>query len=348
MIPTPNQIIIGILILAGAYIASVVVMFVLRRSSVVTKRTQTTLDEAIVKAISRPVHMIFLAGGAILALRHMYPGLSYRDYGYEALAVVVFGVLGTYGLNRFVRGILRWYESNKVENGGSHAGLFGFIDSIATVALWGLALLLFLKYFGVDVSALLAGFGIAGVAVAFALQNTLSGLFSTMYLAVDKPLRPGDFVELDEGTTGFVEEVSMRSTRIRTRSNNIVIVPNTKLANMVIKNYFLPERAVRSRLEFSVGYDSDLEHAENTAKQLVRGVISEHFEGVDEEPTVRFTSFGDSAINGVIIVKVTTFEDQLAITHTLIKKMKTVFAKEDISMPYPQRDVHLIKDHSSE
>jgi small-conductance mechanosensitive channel len=348
MIPTPNQIIVAILILAGAYIASVAVMFVLRRSSVVTKRTQTTLDEAIVKVISRPVHLIFLAGGAILALRHMYPDLSYQDYGYEALAVVVFGILGTYGLNRLVRGVLRWYEAHKVENGGSHAGLFGFIDSIVTVAMWGLALLLFLKYFGVDVSALLAGFGIAGVAVAFALQNTLSGLFSTMYLAVDKPLRPGDFVELDEGTTGFVEEVSMRSTRIRTRANNIVIVPNTKLANMVIKNYFLSDRAVRARLEFSVGYDSDLEHAEETAKQLVRDILAEEFDGADEEPTIRFTSFGDSAINGIVIVKVTTFDDQFAVKHKLIKRMKTVFAKEGISMPYPQRDVHLIKDHSSE
>lgn len=348
MIPTPNQIIIAVLILAGAYIAAVAVMFLLRRSSIVTKRTQTTLDDAIIRAVSRPVHMLFLSGGAILALRHLYPDLGYREYGYEALAVVVFGVLGTYALNRLMRGILQWYESHRAENGGSDAGLFGFIDSIVTVAMWGLALLLFLKYFGIDVSALLAGFGIAGVAVAFALQNTLSGLFSTMYLAVDKPLRPGDFVELDEGTTGFVEEVSMRSTRIRTRSNNIVIVPNTKLANMVIKNYFLPERALRARLTFSVGYDSDLEHAEETAKRLVRDVISEQFGDIDEEPTVRFTSFGDSAINGVIIVKVTTFADQYAMTHALIKQLKTTFAKEGISMPYPQRDVHLIKDHSSE
>jgi small-conductance mechanosensitive channel len=348
MIPTPNQIITAILIFVGAYIAAVVVMFLLRRSNFITSRTSTTLDDTIVRAIGRPVYLIFLVSGAILALRHLYPDLGYRSYGYKEFSVVVLGLLVTYALNRLVNNVVRWYEMDRAPNQGSHGQVFGFVGTMISVVLWGLALLLLMKYFGVDVSAMLAGLGIAGVAVAFALQNTLSGLFSALYLAVDKPVRPGDFVQLDDGTEGVVRDVTMRSTRIRTRSNNIVIVPNTRLADMVITNYYLPEKAVRAQVNFAVAYDSDLDQVEKVTKEVARKVVGKHANGDVGEPVVRYREFGDSAITADVIVRVDNFDDQMVVVHELVQAMNTRFAKEGISMPYPQRDVHLIKDHSSE
>jgi len=345
MMPETQRVIMAALIFAGAFVVAQVVMFLLRRSNRITSHTRTDLDDILIKAIRRPVYIAAFLTGGFLALRELLPDLRLVSYGYPDAAMVLVAIWGAYTLNRVMRALFTWHEEQSIATGDTgRLGLFAFLRAALTVTVWGLALLLVLNNFGVDVTAMLAGFGIAGVAIALALQNTLSSVFSTLALALDKPIRQGDFIELEDGTDGFVEEIGMRSTRIRTYSNNIIIVPNTQLAEMQIKNYYLPKQEVSVVVPITVSYENDLDRVEEVTMACAADFLNKHSDTVDDfEPIIRFDAFGASAIEGRVILRAERFLDHTSIRHEFIKTLKRVYEEEGIEIPYTQYDVHLKK-----
>ena len=344
-LPSANQLIIAVIILAGAYIVSALVLHALKRSKRLTSRTESTLDDTIVRLITRPIHLGFQLAAIVIALRYLFPAAVYQGFGYDDLAVVLLIVWGVYLLNRLILGVLDWHEveSQKGSDAPIKRGTFGFLNTLISVLVWGLALAFVLNHVGVNISALLAGLGIAGVAVALALQNTLSGVFSAVYLAIDKPMRQGDYVQLSDGTEGFVQDISMRSTRIKTFGNAIVIVPNSKIADMVITNFYLPEAEIVLKVPVGIGYNSDLEKAEATAIKTAQAVLKKLGTSGKKDPFVRFQSFEDSSIQMTVFLSVDNFLDQFVLKHEFIKALKTDFHKAKIEIPYPQMDVHMKK-----
>lgn len=331
---------IGILVVAR--LLSAFVMYILRHSKILTERTQTTLDDTVIGLLTRPIHIAFQLAAIIIALYYLFPDLSYQGFGYLDLSLITVILWGGYAVNRLARGIMHWYEEENAEEaeGPVKRGAFGFLYTLISVLVWGIALSFALNQVGVDISALLAGLGIAGVAIAFALQNTLSGVFSAVYLAIDRPIRPADYVKLSDGTEGFVEDISLRSTRIRTFENNLVIVPNNKLADMVITNYYMPDKEVGVSLEVGVAYGSDLEKVEKTLLGQAEAVLKKFDAAGDSDPFVRFKAFDDSAIQAKLYVRINAFMDQFFVKHELMKAIKVAFEKEGIEIPFPQVDVH--------
>jgi small-conductance mechanosensitive channel len=338
--PTLEQFIYAFGILVIAFFLSSFVVVILGRTKKLTSISRTNLDDLILSHLTRPIHIGFQLAGIVLALFFLFPDLVIYGYGYETIIFVVLVIWGGYTISRIIQALVHWYEKNGEEEEGQKS-VFGFLESIIRLAIWSLAFLFLLNHFGVDISALLAGFGIAGIAVALALQNSLSGVFSAVSLVIDKPIRNGDFVTLDDGTEGFVEDISMRSTQIRTFANNTVIVPNTKLTQMVITNHFLPDEEVGIVLPLSVAYDSDLEKVEELTIEVAKNVLAEYPGVEDFEPIVRFKEFGDSGIKLILIARSKTFLDKNVVKHELIKALHKAFGKNKIEIPYPQLDVRL-------
>jgi len=208
-------------------------------------------------------------------------------------------------------------------------------------------LILILNALGINVTALVAGLGIGGIAIAFALQETLSQFFAGMYIMTDRPVRVGDYIELDSGQKGYVVDVGWRSTKIRELSNNIIVVPNSKLAGAIVTNYYLPEKEMACLVQVGVSYDSDLEKVEKVTVDVAKKVIK-RVEGdmPGFEPFIRYHTFSDFSINFTVILRVKEFVDKYLLTHEFIKELHKRYKKEGIEIPYPIRTIYSRKARS--
>ena len=138
----------------------------------------------------------------------------------------------------------------------------------------------------------MASLGIAGLAVALALQDTFSNFFSAVYITADRPVKVGDYIELENGLKGYVEDVGWRSTRLRTLPNNSIIIPNNKLAQSILTNYDAPKPEMSIVIPVGVSYNSDLEKVEKVTVDVAKKVLGSVEGGVaDFEPFIRYKEF---------------------------------------------------------
>jgi len=209
------------------------------------------------------------------------------------------------------------------------------------IFIYAIVFIIVLDHFNIEISPLIASLGVASLAVALALQDTLSNFFSGMYMIADRPIKVGDFVEIEGGESGFVEKIGWRSTWIKKLGNNILVIPNSKLANSTIINYSMPMKPVSLVVTCGVSYDSDLRAVEKTAYDVAKKTIekSEHAYK-DFEPLIRFYNFGDSNVDFKVIVRANTYVDRFALAHELIKNLHTEFAKKGIEINYPTRNLY--------
>jgi len=222
-------------------------------------------------------------------------------------------------------------------------GVTGLAKASARAAVLVIGALVLLDHPGIAIAPILTALGVGGLAVALALQDTLSNLFAGLHLLADKPIRVGDFVKLEDGVEGFVEDIGWRSTRVRMLSNALVVVPNAKLAQSAITNYDLPESRISLLVPVSVSYASDpdlvervlVEEATQAAAE-VPGLLTE------PAPVVRFIpGFGDSALQFTLVCQVASFVDQYLAQHQLRKRILRRFRAEGIEIPFPIRTIEL-------
>jgi len=253
----------------------------------------------------------------------------------EALTIVIeAGLIITLFLffERFVTYSLSRYrdQSTIVKNTSAIAG--GAVRAVFAV----LAILIILSTMGVSVTPIVASLGITSLAVALALQPTLENFFSGIQLVMDKPIRIGDFIELDSGEQGFVEKIGWRSTWVRMLPNNIVIMPNSKLSNSKLINYYYPERELSVPVEVGVHYNSDLEHVEEVCLDVANTILKEHEYGVKTyQPFVIFHTFDNSSINLTIMLRTREYFNRFFIKSAFIKMLKKRFDEEGIVIPFP-------------
>jgi len=207
-----------------------------------------------------------------------------------------------------------------------------------------LAIIIVLENLGISLTAVWTTLGVGSVAVALALQETLSNLFAGLYLMADRPVGPGDYIKLDSGQEGYVLRIGWRSTTIRTLSNNIVFVPNSAMAKAVITNYSLPQLRLSIGIPVHVAYGSDPRQVEKVLLDITREAAQEGLEGLllDPPPGVSLIpGFGDSSLDFSLNVNVRRFVDQYSVQSELRKRILARFAKEGIQMPFPTRTIEL-------
>jgi small-conductance mechanosensitive channel len=213
-------------------------------------------------------------------------------------------------------------------------------QNITKISVLLLGALTALHVLGVPITPVLTALGVGGLAVALALQDTLSNLFAGFYLTMTRQVRVGDYIKLDTGQEGYVQDIGWRATMIRMLSNNIVVIPNNKFSQAIVTNYYLPSRDMAVTVELAAGYDSDLDHVERVTVEVAKEVLQTITGGVpDFEPFIRFHTFGEYSINCTVILRAKEFVDQYLVKHQFIKKLHVRYRQEGIVIPYPTRTV---------
>ena len=212
--------------------------------------------------------------------------------------------------------------------------------NIAWTLVATLGLLVVLNGLGLSITPMLTALGVGGLAVALALQEPLANFFAGLFITLAGQIRVGDYLKLDSGQEGYVVDFSWRSTRLRMLANNLVIVPNSKLAQAIVVNHDLPAQDLAVLVEVGVDYASDLAHVEKVVVEVGRAVMAQVVGGVPEfEPFIRYHTFADSSINFTVILRGREFVDQYLIKHEFIKRLHAEFGREGIVIPFPMRTI---------
>ena len=207
----------------------------------------------------------------------------------------------------------------------------------ALAILWGLAI------FEIEISPLLATLGIGGIAIALAAQPTLSNYFAGTYVISEGEIEPGDFIEIEGGPSGFVEDISWRSTKLRSRFNNLIIIPNSMMSDNMITNYSRPALAMNVIVTGGVSYSSDLQQVQDILMEVATKIVVDSEHAVtDTEPRAGFSNFGDSNIDFWVFLQATDRAGSFQLKTQLIKQIHQRFNEEGIVINYPMR--HLVVD----
>ncbi len=209
-----------------------------------------------------------------------------------------------------------------------------------------LGTIIFLDNMGVTLTAVWTTLGVGSVAVALALQETLSNLFSGLYLLADRPVNPNDYIKLDSSQEGYVLRIGWRSTVLRTLGNNYVIIPNSTLAKATITNYSAPETRMSYSLPVSVAYGTDPQKVEKVLLQATQEAIQDGLQGLLPQPAPSVSlipGFGDSSLNFSLNLQVGQFTDQYPVQSDLRKRIIKKFQEAGINMPFPTRTLVLDK-----
>lgn len=305
-----------------------------------TEKTKTKFDDIIVVGIKTPFILWFLILGIYLAVR-------VADLPPDAVNLIgkILFVFGAGSIILVLANIssrlIREY-SYRVE---TVLPVTNLTQNLVRITIIGIGILLILNNLGISITPILATLGVGGLAVALALQDTLANLFSGFYITLARHVRVGDFIKLESGEEGYVMDIGWRATRIRMLSNNVVLIPNAKLSQSIITNYYLPDKELAVLVQVGVHYNSDLEHVERVTIEVAREVMKTVPGGVPEfEPFIRYHTFGDFSINFTVIMRAREFVDNYLIKHEFIKRLHKRYAQEGITIPYPIRAINYAQE----
>jgi small-conductance mechanosensitive channel len=302
------------------------------------EKTEAKLDDIIIGSFKTPSIYWCLAAGLYIAVDVSELPKRYAFYLSKAINVVVILSI-TIATANLVGKIFKNYVQ-KLDLPIPTTGLaYGLLKGMILIV----GLLIILSTLGISITPLITALGVGGLAVALALQDTLANLFAGIHILMEKSIRVGDFVRLETGQEGYVEDITWRTTRVRMLPNNIVVIPNSKLAQSVITNYYLPEKRMSLLVPIGVSYSSDPVKVEKVLVEEAKKAVGE-VPGLlgEPEPFVRFIpGFGESSLDFTLICQVKEFVDQYLAQHELRKRIFKRFQEEGIEIPFPHRTVYL-------
>jgi small-conductance mechanosensitive channel len=332
--PASPWVVLLLIVLATAilaYLVNVVLLWTIKRA---LRRIE--IDERIYRLLDRYLYPLLVVGALLLIadaapLPDQARGAVRQLLVISALLLAV--VLAIKGALLILRNIEARYGLYNIR------GPLEVFTKIVLIAVGGMIVL---DNLGVSLTPLLTTLGIGSLAVAIALQDTLGNFFAGLYLKADRPIEIGHFVKLQTGEEGYVERISWRSTRIKMLPNNTVVVPNNKLVQDNITNYYLPDPELAVLVQVGVAYDSDLEKVDKVTSEVAKEALQTTPGAIAGfEPFIRYHTFGDSSIDFTVILRAREFTDGILLKHEFIKKLHVRYEKEGIQFPFPTRIVYL-------
>ena len=303
-----------------------------------TERTHSRPGSILTDALRGPILIWTAILGVHLALQSSALPARVTDWGAKTL-LVLWILSFTIMSMRIAGSLVHFY-------GGQIPGALPVTTLTQNLAQLGVVILgvvLLLRGLGLEITPILTALGVGGLAVALALQDTLNNLFSGFYVAVARQIRLGDYIKLNTGEEGYVTDIGWRSTSIRALANNMIIVPNAKLAQAIVTNYHLPEKRLSTGVQVAVSYDSDPDHVERVLLEVGRQGVQD-IPGMlaDAAPSASFDpGFGDSSMGFTLNYQVAEFSAQFPVRNELRKRILRRFREEGIVMPYPTRTLFL-------
>jgi small-conductance mechanosensitive channel len=326
-----------ILVVGGIPAGLITEKIILLKLKRMASKTKWEADDVIFKSLRGATTLWFVIAGVYLAIQAVPMSGNFKETSkpiFEVIAILSVTLV----LARVSAGFINLY-SEKAQGVLPSTSIF---TNLAYALIFIIGGLITLSSLGVEITPILTALGVGGLAVALALQETLSNLFSGLHIIASRQVRPGDYVMLDSGVEGHVTDISWRNTTIRALPNNIVVIPNSKLASAVVTNYDLIEKQMSVLVQVGVSYDSDLERVEEVTVDVARETMREVEGGVPEhEPFIRYHTFGDSSINFTVILRAREFVDQYPVKHEFIKRLHKRYKEEGIEIPFPIRTVYM-------
>ena len=296
-------------------------------------------DVKTVAAIRVPCTAFILLLGLYLALT----SLSLHDtvqHTVDKASAVIAVLIGASLVNGVVSAALLWLEIYlRMHNPDRpRSWLFPLVQPGVWVLIVAISVMLALDILGINISPLVAGLGITGLAVALALQSTLGNFFAGTYVMSEGVIGAGDYIEMESGIAGYVVDINWHSTLLRTWTNNLVAVPNAKLSENVVTNYSKPEDPLDVVISCGVSYESDLVRVETVGLEVMEQLRREHPDAYgDSEPIFRYDEFGDSNIAFYMVVRAKDRLGSFVIRSELIKQLHSRLSAESITINYPMR-----------
>lgn len=338
---TSNEYVWSLVILAGAILTNKIAHVILE---IYAKRfagkTKTDLDDLVLHIVGGPLSFLITIGGlyvALTTLSTLDPYQKWINAAFFLLTVFLVAYVASRICSLLVN---RWFKVRK-----RFEKTPKLITKVTSVIIYIIALLMILSHFDIEITPLIATLGLGGLAVGLALQNTLTNFFAGVHIISDRPIDVGNYIELpDAKIAGYVDDIGWRSTRIRSLPNQIIIVPNSKLAESVIINNSQPEHEMAALVQVGVAYDSDLKKVEKVTVEVAEKVQKTIPGAVKTfKPFIRYHTFADSNINFSVILRVEKFVDKYLITHEFIKALKERYDKEGIEISWPVRKIYNAK-----
>lgn len=331
---------VGIVLLSSLVAAWLIDRLITRVFARWALRTRTDLDDKVIGLLHGPIVQTVLLFGVGIAVTRLGP--SEQVLGLTTKVLVTCGValwmLFTLRLSTL---FLKAASDHPTRFRAVEDRTFPLFDNVAKIIVLAVAVYLLLAAWKIDATAWVASAGIVGIAVGFAAKDSLSNLFAGVFIIVDAPYRVGDFIVLDSGERGQVVHIGIRSTRLQTRDDVEITIPNSVMGNAKITNETKgPSPSRRIRIPVSVAYDSDLGRVKAALMEIG---AAEQMVLVDPAPRVRFRMFGDSGLS----IELLCWISEPVLRGRVIDALNTAvferFAAEGIEIPFPKRDLY-VKD----
>lgn len=232
----------------------------------------------------------------------------------------------------------RWGKSVKERIQDEFSPLF---RRLIVIVVYTIAVVFILKNFKQDISSILVSLGVGSLAVALAAKDTLANMISGFMIMTDRPFRIGDRIMLESGEKGDVYDIGLRSTKILTFDNTLIVVPNQQIINEKVTNLSYPDPQIRVMVEVGVAYGTDLD----CAKQILVDTCKNHPDVLEDPPPKSyFLNFGDSSLDLRVVCRVAQWGDQWRVAEELRMEVNRAFVRENIKIPFPQRVVYMKKE----
>lgn len=303
----------------------------------IASRSKTDLDDRFIGLLHRPIFLSFVLLGLSLATQRLNLPDSPEFITLGALKTIA--VVIWYNMLRHLTDVLVQTARRNRDNKLVQTGMLALIQNVAKVVLFALAVYFMFLAWNINVTAWVASAGIVGLALSFAARDTLSNLFAGVSIVMDAPYKTGDFIILDAGERGVVTHIGLRSTRLLTRDDVEITIPNGIIGNSkIINEAGGPSEKHRIRIAVGAAYGSDIDHVCETLEK----VASDNPEVcTDPAPRVRFRQFGESSLDFELLCWIERPVDRGRLRHELGCAVYKAFTAASIEIPFPQRDLHV-------
>jgi small-conductance mechanosensitive channel len=344
----------GVAIVSSAILSVLfysVAMGVFSTVSMLTSKTKTRLDDYLIKALRRPLKILSVFSAIFISMQTFYSGFMLFEYSTNTIFRILFIIAISYTVDKVFSAFMKWYQRDVAPKTDSKFDdeIFPLFAKIGRALIYVFGLIILLSEMGVEITAFIAALGVGGLAVALALQDTLANFFAGVHMLADRPVRPGDYIKIDgTGVIGTIEEVGWRSSKIRTWDNNVVYVPNTKMSQSIIINYFNPNEEMGYAMSFTASYDDEPDKVVEALWEALRETSKKTGKIVElDKSAVRTNAFLDSAIEYKVVVKIPVYGDRFGIQGELTRQVYYVFKKRGITIPFPTRTLYMEKGADS-
>ncbi len=338
------QWLIALAFFVGGFIVAKLVFIILKKivRGVVAK-SNSNLDDIVFNSLHRPLIIGIVFFGFYLGINQLTISESFEEWNNKLYHVIAILAI-TWFIVRLIKAIIDEYIKSLVLKSDSTFDdqLMPVVKQLIFIALWSMGIIIALNQAGYNVSALVAGLGIGGLAFALAAKDYIENIFGGISVFTDKPFMVKDRIRID-GFDGTVEEIGIRRSRIRTLSGTLVTIPNAKFIHNSVENIAL-ERTRKIVLQLGLTYDTSAVKMEE-GMQILKDIIMDNQKLVTDEPVVFFSAFGDFSL-GITFIYYIRKEADIATTQSVInleilKRFETV----GLEFAFPTQTVHMVKEN---